>query len=109
MRTLFDVAAVTAVLLLGYLLFLLLFERGALYRTSDAVHGLSDEARLGLLSTLLSTPVQTIDSLQMLREGGGLYEAQLVAIRAARRSIHLEAYIFHPGRVADALLAALCE
>lgn len=109
MRVLFDVSALLAIFLLGYLLYLLLFERGALYRTSDAVHGLEDEQRLRLLSALLATPPQSIDSFQVLKDGAGLYESQLAAIGAARHSIHLEAYIFYPGEVADALLRALCE
>jgi cardiolipin synthase A/B len=109
MRTLLDVGAVTAVLVLGYLLYLLLFERGAFYRVTGAVHQLGDEQRLQLLSALLGTPVQAIASFAVLREGQGLYGEQLAAIRAARRSIHLEVYIFRPGTAANAFVTALRE
>jgi cardiolipin synthase A/B len=109
MRTLFDVAATVAVLVLGYLLYLLLFERGALYRVTGSIHELDDDQRLRLLSALLGTPTQAVDSFAVLREGRGLYEAQLAAIRAARQTIHLEAYIFRPGAVADAFVTALRE
>lgn len=109
MSSLLDVGAFLAVLLLGYLFYLVLFERGAFYRTSTAVHGLSQSQRLRLLSAVLGTPAQRIDSIRVLREGADLYDVQLAAIAAAKRSIHLEVYIYYPGRIADAYLAALCE
>lgn len=109
MRLLFDIAALLAAIVLGYLFYLLLFERGAFYRVSGAVHELDDRQRLRLLSALLATPAQAIQSFVVLSEGRGLYEAQLEAIRSARRSVHLEAYIFRPGAAADAILAALRE
>jgi hypothetical protein len=90
---LLNLGAILAVLLLGLLLFLLLFERGASYRTSQSVHQLDDADRLRILTTVLATPVQSINSLQVLREGSGLYEPQLADIRAAKHSVHLEAYI----------------
>ena len=109
MTHLVDLLAILAVLLLGLLLFLLLFERGALYRTSTPVHQLDEAERMRVLTAVLATPVQSIHSLQVLREGRELYEPQLAAIRAAKHSVHLEAYIFYAGRTADAVLAALCE
>lgn len=109
MRVLLDLGAVFAVLLLGYLFYLVLFERGTLYRTSAEVHGLGDQQRLCLLSVLLGTPPQYIDSCRVLREGPELYDVQIAAIAAAKRSIHLEVYIYYPGRIAHAFLAALCE
>ena len=87
MRLLFDIAALLAAIVLGYLLYLLLFERGAFYRVSGAVHELDDHQRLRLLSVLLATPAQAIQSFVVLRGGRGLYEAQLEAIRSARHRI----------------------
>ncbi|HKZ73660.1 MAG TPA: phospholipase D-like domain-containing protein [Steroidobacteraceae bacterium] len=109
MIPLLDIAAILAALLLGYLLFLLLFERGTSYRTSEAVHHLDDAERLRILMTLLGTPAQPIGSLHVLREGAELYGSQIADVRAAKHSVHLEAYIFYPGQSADALLEALCE
>lgn len=102
-------AAALSLLLVATLLYLVLFERGGIYRASDTVHALGDEAKLELLSRVLATPVSAVHSFEVLKEGAELYERQLDAIRAARCSIHLEAYIFYPGRTADALLAAMCE
>lgn len=109
MSFLLDLYALIAVLLFSYLFYLVLFERGPLYRTSTPVHELSDQQRLRLLGALLGTPSKRIDSMRVLREGAELYDVQLAAIAAAKTSVHLEVYIFYSGHVADALLAALCE
>lgn len=109
MSILFDLGALISALLLGYLFYLVLFERGTFYGTSAEIHGLGDQQRLRLLSAVLGTPPQRIDSIRVLREGPELYDVQLAAIAAAKCSIHLEAYIYYPGRIADRLLAALCE
>jgi cardiolipin synthase A/B len=104
-----DILAILAAAVLAYLVFLLLFERGASYGTSEPLHHLDDAGRMGLLTALLATPYQPVRSWQVLREGPSLYEAEIAAIRAASRSVHLEAYIFYPGRAADAFLETLCE
>jgi cardiolipin synthase len=101
--------AVAAVLLLTYLLFLLLFEAGASYGIDVPVHHLDDVERMRILTTVLATPVQAIRSLEVFREGRDLYVPQLAAIRGAKYSVHLEAYIVHPGLTADAFLEALVE
>ncbi len=109
MTLLLELGAILAALVLGLSLFLLLFERGTSYQVSVPVHHLDDADRMRLLASMLATPVLTIKSLLVLREASELYETQLAAIRAAKRSVHLEAYIFYPGRAADTFLAALCE
>ena len=45
----------------------------------------------------------------MLTNGESFYEAELDAIRAAQRFVHLECYIFQQGRVTDRFLQALEE
>lgn len=109
MSVLLNVVAILGALVLTWLVYLLLFERGAFYRTNVPVHALGDSEKLRLLSALLGTPVLPVHSLHVLNEGPELYESQIAAIRAAKSSIHLEAYIFHPGRSADAMLLALSE
>jgi len=108
MTLLLNLVAITGALVLAWLLYLLLFERGASYRTSAPVHGLDDMERLRLLTAVLGTPAQAIHSLRVIREGPQIYEAQIAAIQAANASIHLETYIFYPGSAADAVLQALC-
>lgn len=109
MTLLADVLIAVAVLFLMFLLYLLLFERGTFYRTSSAVSELDDRDRLRILSSVLTTPAQPIDSIEVFREGVQLYTPQLQAISGARRSVHLEAYIFYPGASAEAFLDALCK
>ena len=81
--------AIVGALVLGWLFYLFLFERGTSYRTSTPVHELDDMDRLRLLTAVLGTPTQSIHSLQVLTEGPQLYEAQISAIRAARSSVCL--------------------
>lgn len=107
MTILLHMLAITSALILAWLFYLLLFERGTFYRTSTPVHELDDAERQRLLMAVLGTPAQAIDSLQVIGEGPGMYEAQIAAIRAAHASIHFETYIFYPGNAADALLDAL--
>ena len=109
MTLVLDLAAILAVAVVTLLLFLFLFERGTLYRTSSPVHHLDDAGRIHVLSAILGTPAQPIDSLELLKEGPQLYESQLAAIHSAKHSVHLESYIFYPGRCADAFLEALRE
>ena len=109
MTLLIDVFSVLAILLFALLLYLVLFERGASYGTSVPVHHLDDAERMRVLSGLLGASAESIRSLQVLKEGPELYRAEIEAIRVAKHSVHVEAYIFHAGRSADAVLSALCE
>jgi cardiolipin synthase len=109
MTLLLDAFSVLAVVVLALLLYLVLFERGAYYRTSRPVHDLDDTERMRVLCGLLGTPVAAIHSLELLKEGPFLYRSELEAIRAAKHSVHIEAYIFRVGKSADAILSALCE
>ena len=105
----FDVVGLIATVVLGYLIYLLLFEAGPSYRVAESVHALDDERRAQLLSTVLTAPIQRIATFRVLNEGRSLYDAQTSAIRNATLSVHLEAYIFRRGDSADAMLEALCQ
>jgi cardiolipin synthase A/B len=109
MTLVLDLAGIIAAAVVTLLLYLLLFERGTLYRTSSPLHHLDDAGRIRILTTILGAAAQRIESMELLTEGAQLYESQLAAIRSAKRSVHLEAYIFYPGRWADAFLDALRE
>ena len=47
--------------------------------------------------------------VEVLTNGVHFYPAMLAAIREARHSINVEAYIFQPGRIADQVAEALAE
>jgi cardiolipin synthase len=101
--------AAASVVVVVWLLYLFFFERGAFYRTDVPVHGLNDAERWRLLGAVLTTPVQHVETIDVLSEGPGLYPAYVAAIGKARHSVHLESYIFYPGESAKSVLAALTE
>src|SRR6185503_12433076 len=47
--------------------------------------------------------------VEVLNDGATFYPAELEAIRSATRSVHLEAFIFHPSPVGDRFRDALVE
>jgi cardiolipin synthase A/B len=106
---LLDVISIFAIVTLALLGFLLLFEPGLAYRLSAPVHGLADDEKVRLLTEQLGGHLRVSDQAQVFSTGAEYYGAQLRAIAAARITVHLEAYIFHPGAVADRFIAALCE
>ncbi len=63
-------------------------------------------AQLEMLCDARVFPHNTID---VLTDGSSFYEAELEAIAGAKRSVHLEAYIFQTGEIADRFRAALTE
>jgi cardiolipin synthase len=64
---------------------------------------------LELLESLADAKVNRTGRLQVLTNGGAFYPAALDAIRNARRSVNLEAYVFHKGEIARLYLEALAD
>jgi cardiolipin synthase A/B len=104
-----DALSVAAVLIVGLLVFLLLFEPGLYYRLAAPVHDLEDDDKLHLLTGLVGGAVRQAEEVLVFSRGEDFYAAQLAAIVAARHTVHLEAYIFQPGQVANRFIDALCE
>jgi cardiolipin synthase len=61
------------------------------------------------VSSALASPVVAGNAITRLDNGARFYPEMLAAIAGARRSIALECYIFHPGQIGDAFMAALGE
>ena len=61
------------------------------------------------VSSALASPVVGGNTIARLDNGTQFYPEMLAAIAAARQSIALECYIFHPGQIGDAFTAALVE
>ena len=97
-------AAVTCGLLL-----LVLFEPGLAYHVEAPVTSSSSSAFLRLLAGVTGSAVERAQTVEVLTNGEVFYEAELAAIRAARKSVHIVAFIFHPGEIGDRFLAALTE
>ena len=71
--------------------------------------GIASEAFLRILASLADAQVYRGARIDVLANGERFYEAELAAIREARHSINLEAYIFRRGEVCGRFVAALAE
>jgi len=91
------------------LFLLVLFEPGLDYHVEAPPHSLDSEEFLRLLGALSDAQVHRDSRVRVLTNGNVFYEAQLDAIRAARKSINLEAYIFSKGRIGQRYIEALAE
>lgn len=106
----FNIVAILAMAFLALLLFLALFEPGLRYRIRVTPQvPLDSEAFQRLLGALTNAPVHRHNHIEVLTNGDVFYEAELEAIRAARHSINIEAYIFQKGEIARRFIAALTE
>lgn len=100
--------SVAGAIFLVWLILVFLFTPGINYHLSHRTsihHG-------DFLYTLQSTcqaPLHHGNQVTIYTDGPQFYPAMLDAIRAATKSVNMEAYIFQPGRVADQFIDALSE
>jgi cardiolipin synthase len=110
LHTLFLIIAFVAIFLQGLALYLALFGPDLPYRVKHAPQmPIDSDYFRSLLATLTQTELQAGNRVEVLTNGSCFYEAELAAIRAARHSIHLEAYIFHKGDITARYVAALTD
>jgi cardiolipin synthase A/B len=64
---------------------------------------------LTMMEALADTTVEPHTHIEVLPNGENYYPAELDAIRNAKKSVDLEAYIFKKGKVADEFVEALTE
>jgi cardiolipin synthase len=108
--TTFLVIAIVAIIVLSFLLFLALFEPGLDYRISTkAEAALDSEEFMCQLEAVTDAKLHRRSRVEVLTNGEVYYAAELAAIRAAEKSINLEAYIFQKGEVARKFVEALTE
>jgi cardiolipin synthase A/B len=99
-----------AIAFLGLMLFLALFEPPLPYRLTAPPQSAPDSDEfLRMLGALAGAEVHRHCTVEVLANGEVYYEAELAAIKEARHSINLEAYIFKKGEVARRFLEALAE
>jgi cardiolipin synthase len=72
-------------------------------------HPLESEEFLCLLGVLSDAQVLRDSRVEVLTDGPAFYEAELSAIRGARRSVNLEAYIFRKDDTGRRFVEALAE
>ena len=106
----FTVIAVIAIALQGLTLFLALFEPSLRYKVAKIPGApLDTEEYLHILATVADSKINRCSTVEVLTNGEVYYEAELEAIRNARHSINLEAYIFQKGQVTQRFLEAMTE
>src|SRR2546429_876939 len=93
----------------GVFFSLLLFERGLPYRFAPPRHPIDSREFVNFLSAIVNARLFSAGDVRVLNSGASIYEAELAAIRGAKRSVHLEAYLFLRGKIAGEVLAALIE
>jgi cardiolipin synthase len=105
-----SIFALIALILQTWLLFLALFAPGLPYRVSRApAERLDDPHFIRTLQALTSGHLARASNVEVLTNGPVFYEAELAAIRNAKASVNLEAYIFRRGEIGDRFVQALAE
>ncbi len=101
--------AIVCFVIVGVLVFLVLFEPGLEYKVKAPTHGLESEEFLCLMGALSDAQVHRDSEVEVLTNGEVFYEWELAAIRGATRSINLEAYIFCKDNIGRRFIEALAE
>jgi len=101
--------SLAAVVIVAVLIFLVLFEPTVAYRARRPAARIDSREFVDYLSAIVNARPLPPGEVRVLNDGGQVFAAELGALRGARRSIHLEVYLFLRGRVADEMLAALEE
>jgi cardiolipin synthase A/B len=105
-----SILALIALILQSGLLFLALFEPGLPYKVSKApAERLDSERFIKTVEALTGAHLHRSSKFEVFTNGENYYPAELAAIRAARKSVNLEAYIFQRGKVADEFIQVLAE
>jgi cardiolipin synthase A/B len=104
-----DLLSGLALALTAALFLLLLFEPGLPYRVAPLRTPLDSPHFVNYLSAIVNARLFAAGELEVLSSGEAIYAAALEAIRAAKRSVHLEVYLFLRGRAGDEALRALTE
>jgi cardiolipin synthase len=104
-----EVLALIALVIVAFLVFLILFEPGLKYEVKAPSAPLDSDRYARLLGALTDAALRRQSTLKVLTNGEQFYEAELEAIRNARSTINLEAYIFYKGEISRRFLDALTE
>ena len=101
--------AIICFVVVGTLLFLVLFEPGLTYQVKRPGHPLDSDDFVCLIGALADAQVHRDSHIEVLTNGKRFYEAELEAIRNAKRSVNLEAYIFRKDETGMRFVEALTE
>lgn len=105
-----SILALIALVLQTGMFFLALFAPGLPYRIAKGPpEDLQSAHFIQTLEALTQSPERDAGKTEVFTNGEQFYEAQLAAIRQAKKSINLEAYIVAKGEIAGKLADALAE
>jgi cardiolipin synthase A/B len=108
--TAFFVLSIIGLVFLGASLLMALVEPSLRYKIRITPGARLDSPRFWrVFESLLDSRIHADTRIEVLTDGDVFYEAELQAIRQARRNINLEAYIFQRGEVAARFVEALTE
>lgn len=107
--TAFQLVAICAIAVMAALLSLVLFEPPLDYRVCGGLPAPESREFLGLVAALVDAPVLTHSRTEVLLDGESFYDAELKAIAGARRSVHVECYVFHPSPIARRFIETLAD
>jgi cardiolipin synthase len=105
---LFAICALVGAAFVAWFVLVAFFTPRIDYRIS-APPQLDGEEFLHVIQASCQAAVVPGNRVDILTNGSQFYPAMLNAIRAAERSINLEAYIFQPGEIAEQYVDALAE
>ncbi|HET7366667.1 MAG TPA: cardiolipin synthase B [Burkholderiales bacterium] len=101
--------SIAAIVIVAALILLLLFEPGLPYRVTPSRAALGSREFVNYLSAIVNARLFATGELHVLNTGAAIYAAEVEAVRAAKKSIHLEVYLFLRGRAGDEALRVLTE
>src|ERR1700704_4017162 len=108
--TSFIVIAYLSIIAMALVIIVALFDPGLRYKVSASPSHSNDSGDfLHMLEALVDAKANQATQLTVLTNGPTFYEVELEAIRAAERSVNLEAYIFEKGEIAQRFVSALTE
>jgi cardiolipin synthase A/B len=104
------IAAVIAILAICVMVLVGLFAPGLRYSLVSAIAmPIDSPAFLNELEALVNSKITRNNHIEVIENGDHFYEAELEAMRQARHSINIEAYIFHKGKLTDEVLQIVTE
>jgi len=104
------IVAVIAILAICAMVLVGLFAPGLRYSLVSPISVPIDSPTfLNELEPLVNSKITRNNQIAVIENGDHFYEVELDAMRQARHSINIEAYIFHKGKLTDEVLQVLTE
>jgi len=104
------IAAIIALFAICVMVLVGLFAPGLRYSLVNPVAVPIDSTEfLSELEPLVDSKITSNNQIEVIENGDHFYDAELNAMRQARHSINIEAYIFHKGKLTDEVMQVLTE